>query len=189
MSNTFNEVKMGVSELDVLFQKNREEMTESEERTWVNFCYNAYEFGGFREHFTTPYEQYSQYEGFKFKVLGRCVEGVEYDLCVLPAWKIAILNDDGEQVACFDAYPEEITLIDTKMKIPNPMISRIDFTNKYNKILKEDKTALFDSRDYTQEEIEKMIHIGVFRGGVVVCDVKDFEQVFRSMEPNKYKGE
>lgn len=183
----FNKNSMGMSEIDVLFQKKREEMTKSEERNWVNFCYNAYEFGGFREHFTTPYEQYGHYSGFKFKVIGRCTEEEGYDLCVLPMWHIAFLDEDGTPMNFADAYPEEITLIDTNMKIPNPMVSRTDFIEKYSDTLKEHKIVLFDSRDYGENEVNEMIRSNSFKKGTIVCNIEDFKQVFRSMEPVKYE--
>lgn len=90
--------------IEELFRQNasRDEMTEEEERNFVNYWFDKYEKQGFFEIFISPYDSLKQYNGKRFKVIRRVTEE-ECDLESLPAWKIEF--DNQEQI---DAFPEEI---------------------------------------------------------------------------------
>ncbi len=81
---------------------NRHEMTEEQERAFVNKCFDEYEKKGFAETFWTPYDDYRSRIGQKFEVTRRTTEE-EADLECLPLWKIKF--EDGEAIT---AHPEEI---------------------------------------------------------------------------------
>lgn len=90
-------------------------LTEDEERTFVDECFNTYEYIGFAKTFETPYSDKRKYKGMKFTVLGRVKEFSEEekegnDLECLPMWKIQFENGD-----ITDAYPEEICLVERKL--------------------------------------------------------------------------
>lgn len=97
-------------DVDVLFPEwknadmSREKMTEEREREWVDFCFDAYENGGFAETFRTPYEGEAEHVGEKFSVIGRVSEN-DADMECLPMW--TILLESGKEI---DAFPEEICL-------------------------------------------------------------------------------
>ena len=89
-------------------------MTESEEKNFVNDCFELYEHIGFADTFGTPYTGEKKYLGMKFTVLGRVKEITEdkengADLECLPMWYIQFEN--GDKIA---AYPEEICLYERK---------------------------------------------------------------------------
>ena len=90
--------------------KTRNDLTEDEERNFVNDCFDLYEHIGFTDTFGTPYTSEQKYVDMKFSVLDRVRDisqdqenGV--DLECLPMWNIQFEN--GDQMA---AYPEEICL-------------------------------------------------------------------------------
>lgn len=89
--------------------KTRDILTESEERSFVNDCFETYEYIGFTETFGTPYTGENHLAGKKFTVLCRINElskdenGAELEC--LPMWNIRFEN--GFEMA---AYPEEICL-------------------------------------------------------------------------------
>lgn len=90
--------------------KTRDDLTEDEDRNFVNDCFDAYEHTGFADTFGTPYTREKKYAGMKFTVLGRVKEITEdrengADLEYLPMWHIQFEN--GDTMA---AYPEEICL-------------------------------------------------------------------------------
>lgn len=92
----------------------RDDLTESEERNFVNDCFELYEHIGFADTFGTPYTGEKKYLGMKFTVLGRVKEITEdkengADLECLPMWYIQFEN--GDKIA---AYPEEICLYERK---------------------------------------------------------------------------
>ena len=105
---TLNEV-FGFGDMD----ETRQELTEHQERKFVNNCFFIYENIGFTDTFGTPYTgetKYKKYTGMRFTVLGRVKEIAEdkehgADLECLPMWYIQFAN--GDIVA---AYPEEICL-------------------------------------------------------------------------------
>ena len=89
----------------------REDMTEEEEKIFVNYWFNKYESEGFAKVFCSPYEftdeEPTKYNGKKFEVIGR-VKSLDEDehgavLECLPMWNIKF--EDGYTMA---AYPEEI---------------------------------------------------------------------------------
>ena len=90
--------------------KTRNDLTEDEERNFVNDCFDLYEHIGFTDTFGTPYTDEQKYVGMKFSVLDR-VKDISQDqengadLECLPMWNIQFEN--GDQMA---AYPEEICL-------------------------------------------------------------------------------
>ena len=90
--------------------KSRDDLSEAEERNWVNDSFGAYEHIGFADTFGTPYTGEKKYEGMKFTVLSRVKEITEdkengADLECLPMWNIQLENGD-----VMAAYPEEICL-------------------------------------------------------------------------------
>lgn len=89
--------------------KTRDDLTETEEKAFVNDCFETYEHIGFSETFGTPYTGEKHLVGKKFIVLGRVKELSEdengADLECLPMWNIRF--EDGFEMA---AYPEEICL-------------------------------------------------------------------------------
>ena len=92
----------------------RDDLTENEERNFVNDCFELYEHIGFAKTFGTPYTGEKKYLGMKFTVLGRVKEITEdkensADLECLPMWHI--LFENGDKMA---AYPEEICLYERK---------------------------------------------------------------------------
>lgn len=94
--------------------KTRDDLTEDEERKFVNDCFETYEHIGFADTFDTPYSGESKYIGMYFTVLGRVKEITEdkdngSDLECLPMWNIQFKN--GETIA---AYPEEICLAERR---------------------------------------------------------------------------
>lgn len=86
----------------------RYDLTEEQEKAFINDCYNTYEYIGFAETFNTPYDEYEEYKGKRFIVLGRADE-TKIDLECLPMWNIKFEN--GDTMA---AYPEEICLAERK---------------------------------------------------------------------------
>lgn len=88
--------------------KSRDDLSEDEERNFINDCFDMYEHIGFANTFGTPYA--GKYEGMKFTVLGRVKEITEdkengADLECLPMWNIQLENGD-----IMAAFPEEICL-------------------------------------------------------------------------------
>lgn len=89
----------------------REDMTEEEEKIFVNYWFDKYESEGFAKVFCSPYtftdEEPTKYNGKKFEVVGRVkpLDEDEHgsDLECLPMWNIKF--EDGYTMA---AYPEEI---------------------------------------------------------------------------------
>lgn len=66
-------------------------------------------------------------------------------------------------------------------------IKRIDYELQFPGFV-EHRTALFNIDDYSYEEIQKMIDNGDKYKGVIVCNTKDFDQIFRDVmntDPNK----
>lgn len=94
--------------------RTRDNLTENEERNFVNDCFELYEHIGFAETFGTPYTGEKKYLGMKFTVLDRVKEITEdkengADLECLPMWYIQFEN--GDKMA---ADPEEICLYERK---------------------------------------------------------------------------
>ena len=89
-------------ELHKKYPKDRSEMSEPEEREFVNECYALYEQEGFSPVFWTTWSDQEFRKGQPFEVVGRCTPE-NRDLCTLPMWKIRF--PDG---AILEAYPEEI---------------------------------------------------------------------------------
>lgn len=81
----------------------REELTEDEERTFVEDCYRMYETEGFAKGFRTIYLDTKNLDGKPFTVLRRYHEHDGFDLETLPQWQIEI---EGKKI---QAFPEEIT--------------------------------------------------------------------------------
>lgn len=90
----------------------RDEMTEEEEKIFVNYWFDKYESEGFAKVFCSPYELFTEeptkYNGKKFEAIGRVKPLDEdnengADLECLPTWNIKF--EDGYTMA---AYPEEI---------------------------------------------------------------------------------
>jgi len=89
--------------------KTRQDLTEKEERAFVNDCFEMYEHIGFAKTFGTPYSGEKHLIGKKFIVLGRVNELINdengADLECLPMWNIRF--EDGLEMT---AFPEEICL-------------------------------------------------------------------------------
>lgn len=93
-------------ELNRNYPDDREKMTESQEQSYVSDCFDTYENIGFTKGFVAIYDENKNYDGHKFKVLGRVsTTNGEADLECLPMWHIQF--DDGVKM---DAYPEEICI-------------------------------------------------------------------------------
>lgn len=85
-------------------KNDRCDLTEEEERNYVNDCFDLYEYIGFSDTFQSPYEQSEKDNGKKFTVLRRVSEEDDRaDLCCLPLWVIQFEDGRVDQ-----AYPEEI---------------------------------------------------------------------------------
>lgn len=96
--------------------KSRDDLSEYEERNFINDCFDTYEHIGFADTFGPPYTGEKKYEGMKFTVLGRVKEITEdkengADLECLPMWNIQLENGD-----IMAAYPEEICLAERKQE-------------------------------------------------------------------------
>ncbi len=89
-------------ELNALYPMARYEMTEAQERDFVEKCCELYETE-IAKTFWTPYEQYKSKIGLSFSVVRRLTESDGYDIEALPGWKI--LLSDGDEIS---AWPEEI---------------------------------------------------------------------------------
>lgn len=85
-------------------------MDETEERAWIEDCFDTYEDIGFCETFWSDDEDMQKHVGMKFTVNRRCDE-TEADLENLPMWHITFENGDET-----DAFPEEICLADVKYR-------------------------------------------------------------------------
>lgn len=101
-------------ELNEKYSMSREEMTEEQEKEFVDYCFDIYEEEGFAKVFISPYDLFPNgvinRQGKPFKVLGRIRLLTEIDngedtadLESLPMWKIQF--EDGETMG---AYAEEI---------------------------------------------------------------------------------
>ena len=103
---------MNWKEIQTKYPEYREDMTKEREQEFVKDCFDCYEAEGFSEIFWTPWEDYSQYIGKRFTVVGRVTEKGEYEqrsaykqeLEFLPMWVIHFTDTDEE----IGAYPEEI---------------------------------------------------------------------------------
>lgn len=84
-------------------------MDYKEHRAYLTDCYNMYETEGFCKTFQTPYTDYSQYNGQKYKKLRRAKRSDGFDWESLPAWYIEF--EDGVRIF---ALPEEICKIERK---------------------------------------------------------------------------
>lgn len=91
------------------YPESRDVMSPEREREFVKDCFSLYEREGFAKAFWSPFEDHKKRIGHHFEVVGRCTEGVEADLSMLPMWNIKFL--DG---AVISAYPEEIIVREMK---------------------------------------------------------------------------
>ena len=93
--------------------RTRDNLSYEEAKSFVNDCFDTYEYIGFADTFNTPYDGTKMYVGKKFIVLGRVKEIAEdkdgADLECLPMWNIRF-EDETEM----NAYPEEICLAERK---------------------------------------------------------------------------
>lgn len=94
--------------MHVKYPEPREDMSEERERQFVQDCFYLMELEGFSDKFWSPFGDYKDRFGEKFKVVERCTEK-HCDLEVLPMWNIQFT--DGTVIG---AYPEEI--IPSEMK-------------------------------------------------------------------------
>lgn len=86
----------------------REDMLYSEEKAFVEDCFETYEHIGFAKTFKTPYTEEKHLDGQPFTVIGRVKEADDdpengADLECLPMWHIRF--EDGTEKM---AFPEEI---------------------------------------------------------------------------------
>ena len=86
----------------------RDQMTEAEEKAWVEYWFSEYERTGFADTFRSPYDQYKDRIGQKYEVLGRCTEE-DCDLECLPMWKIRF--EDG-----FETYAHEVEICEIEQQ-------------------------------------------------------------------------
>lgn len=115
-------------------KNDRADLTEEEERSFVNDCFDLYEYIGFAETFQSPFESGERDNGKKFTVLRRAEEFVygesegadTCDLSCLPMWIIEF--EDGR---IEEALPEEIC----KAELEEEPIIKKALTNKKIAIL------------------------------------------------------
>lgn len=81
----------------------RDEMSEEEERAFVEDCFKLYEQEGFSPRYWSPFTDNAERIGQKVEIIGRCAAGEDCDLEVLPMWKARL--EDGTEL---DVYPEEV---------------------------------------------------------------------------------
>lgn len=90
------------------YPESRHEMSLEREQLFVEDCFACYENEGFSKRFWTQGDDYENYVGKPFSVVGRVSEYDDHhkdgaDLECLPMWKIRF--EDGKEI---DAYPDEI---------------------------------------------------------------------------------
>lgn len=109
-------------------EKTREDLTEEEERAFVEDCFDTYELTGFSETFHSPYGSMRKYNGMGFTVVERVGESPEdesgADLSCLPIWRIRLENGEATH-----ALPEEICIAEER-KTPktasqNPIVDTV----------------------------------------------------------------
>ena len=97
----------------------REDFSPEREKEWVKFCYDSYEYDGFRDAFHSPYGD--DRDGMDYEILGRISDDPSKkhhaDLECLPLWLIRFPDESVHY-----AGPEEICLTETP-----------DYLNKYKK--------------------------------------------------------
>lgn len=110
--------------------RDRFDLTEEEEREFVNGCYELYEKEGFSNVFYQDGYAKPDFHGGRFEVIGRCTEKT-HDLECLPMWKIRFLKDGFE----WEGYPEEICLSEILENNTASEIKSLDKTSfpVYNK--------------------------------------------------------
>lgn len=121
-------------------KNDRYDLTEEEERRFVNDCFDLYESIGFSETFHSPYEEYKENNGKKFTVLRRVEERIPgksdgadtSDLSCLPLWSIQF--EDGEIA---QAYPEEICIAEQEGFSATISTSKVTFIEGNISILTE----------------------------------------------------
>ena len=59
-------------------------------------------------------------------------------------------------------------------------VSLIEYRREFG-LLHEDMVALFDSRDFTEEQVNKIIRLYDVYRGVIMIDKVTYEKVFRSL--------
>jgi hypothetical protein len=124
---------------------------------YVRDCFDMYEYYGFRKTFRSPYEQFAEYIGKPFNVVGKATEK-DFDITTLPAWQIEFA--DGSKIW---AYPEEICKVE-------------DYMDEYNELLAYNGKTTDEIRntfgtDITNDDGE---HIDTnYKDILVTFDIKD----------------
>lgn len=59
-------------------------------------------------------------------------------------------------------------------------VALIEYRREFG-LLHEDMVALFDERDFTEEQVSKIIRLYDTYRGVIMIDKKTYEMVFRSL--------
>lgn len=85
---------------------NADNLTEKQLEMFKHDCFQMYEQTGFIERFNSPYDENSEHNGMKFRVIRRATRQ-ECDLESMPLWLIEFEN--GHTAYC---YPEEICTIE-----------------------------------------------------------------------------
>lgn len=80
----------------------RDQMSECEEKLFVEDCFKLYEKEGFSPVYWSPYTDHKDRVGQNIELVGRC-SSTDRDLCTLPMWKVRF--PDGKEIV---AYPEEV---------------------------------------------------------------------------------
>lgn len=89
----------------------QEDLTEDEERAWVEACYDYYENEcELKEVFGGPYSDDTEaWYGHPFEIIEPIsCDDTGYDLISLPMWLVRITDDVAEDPGVFAAYPEEL---------------------------------------------------------------------------------
>lgn len=117
------------NEMKIKYPEDRSAMSEQRESQFVADCFDCYESEGFAKKFWSPFGDYNDRMGQKFKVIGRC-STEDSDLSSLPMWNIKF--GDGTVIG---AYPEEI--IPSEMRHNGCSLSGIELgENKVKKFCK-----------------------------------------------------
>lgn len=59
-------------------------------------------------------------------------------------------------------------------------VALIEYRREFG-LLHEDMVALFDERDFTEEQVNKIVRLYDTYRGIIMTDKKTYEQVFRSL--------
>lgn len=103
-------------ELKKKFPMNRNNMTEEQEREYVNHCFDLYEKEGFAKVFWSEDCEFRKYNNQPFKVIGRLDEN-DANLEFLPMWQIKFKDGESLQVSDYEIIPSKMIKHGCKLKL------------------------------------------------------------------------